>query len=114
MATTNTTIITTKKYDTGTITKLTGDNYRVWKTRMVYLFRTHKSMKIVDGTTPRPSTSGESQTDWDQKSNEALTAMLMSMSDVQVEEISSYTSAQQVWSKLATLYDSTSGENKQI
>ncbi len=39
---------------------------------------------------------------------------LMSMNDEQVEAISSCTSGQQVWKKLATMYESTSGENKQL
>ncbi|CAL8133313.1 unnamed protein product [Orchesella dallaii] len=40
--------------------------------------------------------------------------MLMSMEDEQVEAVSSCNNAQEVWQKLATMYESTSGENKQL
>ncbi len=82
--------------------------------RLTSLFATHESLGLVNGTETRPSTAGDSQTLWDQKSREALTAILMSMNDDQVEAISSCTSAQQVWKKLATMYESTSGQNKQL
>lgn len=113
-STSTTTYITTKKFDTGSITKLSADNYRVWKIRMTSIFTTHKSMKVVDGTEARPTSSGQKQEDWDQKASEAFTAMLMSMGDDQVEAVSSCKTAQEIWQKLSVMYESTSGENKQL
>ena len=78
------------------------------------MFETHHSMKVVNGTEARPATSGAAQEKWDQQSSDAFTAMLFSMEDDQVEAVSGCTSAQEVWKKLATMYESSSGENKQI
>lgn len=111
--TTTTTII--KRFDTGSINKLDGTNYRVWKMRLTSLFTSYESLGVVTGTESRPpNTAVDAQLIWDQKSREGLTAMLMSMSDDQVEAVSSCTTAQEVWSKLATMYESTSGENKSL
>lgn len=103
-----------KKFDTGSITKLNGENYRVWKIRLVSLFKTHRSLGVVEGTEARHATDADLQAEWDQKSGDAFTAVLMSMSDEQVEIISSCTTVQEIWRKLATMYESASGENKQL
>lgn len=88
--TTTTTII--KRFDTGSITKLDGTNYRVWKMRLTSLFTSYESLGVVTGTESRPpNTAVDAQLIWDQKSREGLTAMLMSMSDDQVEAVSSCT-----------------------
>jgi Reverse transcriptase (RNA-dependent DNA polymerase)/gag-polypeptide of LTR copia-type/GAG-pre-integrase domain len=109
-----TTIVNRNKFDTGSITKLNGENYRVWRMRMVSLFTTHKILEIVDGTTDRPALAGTAQEKWDQGNNEALTSILLSMNDDEVEAISGCKTAAEIWRKLSTMYQSVSGESKQI
>jgi len=111
---TTTTIVTSKKFDTGSIAKLTGDNFRVWKVRMQCLFTTHNIMGIVDGTTRRPLTDADKQQLWDQGNNEALTSLYLCMSDEEVEAISGCRTAAEIWRKLNTMYESISGESKQV
>lgn len=81
---------------------------------MVSLFSAHKSLGVVDGTVKRSTVAGQDQENWDQMSVEAITAMLLSMSDDQVEAVSICTSAQEIWKKLGTMYESCSGKNKQL
>lgn len=111
--TTTTTIVTSRKFDTGSITKLTGDNFRVWKVRMSSLFLTHNIMGVVDGTVARPAAAGPPQEKWDQSNNEALTSLYMTMTDSEVESISGCKTAEEIWRKLNIMYQSVSGESKQ-
>jgi hypothetical protein len=97
-------IVNKKKFDTASITKLNGDNYRVWKMRLTSLFDTHSILEIVDGTTKRPAAPGKEQKDWDRGNKEAFTALLMSISDEEVETISSCKTAVDIWKKLGTMY----------
>ena len=80
---------------------------------MTSLFNSHRIMGIVDGTTIRPTAAGEAQTKWDQENNEALTIMLLSMTDTEVESISGCVTSHQIWTKLGSMYQSISGESKQ-
>jgi len=101
--TNTTTIVNNKKFDISSITKLNGENYRVWRLRMMSLFTTHKIMNIVDGTLKRPSAEGKTRDEWDQCNNEAFTAMILSMNDEEVESISSCfveKSSSKVWQRL--------------
>jgi len=95
--TTQTTVISTQKFNASSITKLNGDNYRVWKMRLVSMFTCDKSLTIVDGTEARPTWDADAEAIWDRKSSEAFTAMLMTMSDEQVEAVSGCRNAQEVW-----------------
>lgn len=106
--------IVVKRFETSSITKLNGNNFLVWKMRLVSLFTSHKSLNIVNGTTGRPGTAGDAQNEWDQASSEALTALLMCMEDSQVEQVSGCKTAQEIWAKLHAMYESTSGENVQM
>lgn len=108
-----TTVISTRRFDTSAITRLNGDNYRVWKLRMVCLFKSHKILEVVDGSTTRPSATGSDPALWDQANNEAETCMLLSMGDDQVEAVSSCKTAAEIFKKLSSIYESTSGESKQ-
>jgi hypothetical protein len=113
------TIQQTTRYDTGSITKLNSTNYRVWKMRMISLFNAHHSLGIVQGTEVRPPTavapaSNEAQENWDQKTNEAMAAMLISMADEQVDAVANCTTPQQIWAKLITMYENAGGENIQM
>lgn len=112
-ATTTVINTTTRKFDTGSVTKLNGTNYRVWKIRMESLFASQSSLGIVKGTTSRPA-AGPDREKHDQKAQDAMTAMLLTMSDQEVENISGCGTAAEVWKKLGTMYESTSGENKQL
>lgn len=82
------TIITSKKFDTGSITKLTGDNYRVWKIRMTSLFLSHNIMGVVDGSVRRPGSPRDPLDKWNLNNNEALTSLYMCMADQEVEAVS--------------------------
>jgi len=66
----------------------------------------------VDGTELRPRASVDAQNEWDQKSSEAFSALLMTMSDEQAEAVSGCKTAQDIWKKLAIMCKSTSCENK--
>ena len=109
-----TTIVSSRKFDTASITKLNSDNFRVWKMRLTSLFESHNLMQIVNGTKIRPALSGSEQTAWDQGNSDAKTTMLLAMSDSEVETVSGCTTAAEIWRKLGTIYLSVSGESKQI
>jgi len=113
-STTTTVVSSSKKFDTASVTKLSGDNYRVWKLRMEKLLTTHKIMGIVDGSIPRPAASGKDQSAWDKGDNEAFTAMILTMADEEVESISCCKTAHEIWTKLATVYMNVSGESKNM
>jgi hypothetical protein len=81
--------------------------------RLTVLFKSHEILEIVDGTTPRLVAAGADQKKWDKGNIDALAVMLLSMSNSEVEAVSSYTTATQIWTKLASMYQSISGESKQ-
>ncbi|OXA51395.1 hypothetical protein Fcan01_12906 [Folsomia candida] len=110
---TSTTKISMRRFDTSSISKLNGENYTVWRIRLVCFFKTHQLMEIVDGTQIRPAASGPDQENWDEGNNEALTVMLFTMTDEQVEGVFGCKTAPEMWDKLSSIYQSTSGENKQ-
>jgi len=112
--TSKTTYVSSRKFDTASIGKLSGTNFRVWKMRMTSLFTTHGIMSSVDGTQPRPAITGTDRDSGDQGNNEAFTSMLMTMTDEEVEGISGCKTASEIWTKLNTMYQSLSGELKQI
>lgn len=108
-----TTIITSKKFDTASIEKLDGDNYRMWRRVLMCLFNSHEIMGIVDGTEARPAAAGDGQKKWDKGNNDAITTMMLSMSRTEVDSVSGCDTAAEIWTKLETMYHSTSGESKQ-
>ncbi|OXA39875.1 Copia protein, partial [Folsomia candida] len=112
--TTTTTTIVGRKFDTSSISKLDGDNFRVWKVRMSSLFRSHDLNEIVDGTSTRPAAVGDPQKEWDKRNNEAMTSLYLCMTDAEVESISGCATAHEIWNKLNTMYQSISGESKQV
>jgi len=112
--TTTTTVVSAKKFDTASITKLNGENYRVWRMTIGSLFTMHKIWNLVNGTIPRPTAAGNNQDIWDQANNEAFTAMLMSMSDEEVDFVSGCKTAPEIWTKLGSMYQSISGASKQV
>lgn len=111
--TSTTTVVSTKRFDTGSITKLNSENYRVWKLRMVSIFKTHNSLDIVEGRKTRPTSGADAQARFDQADSEAFTAMLMAMEDSQVEAVSGCTTSNEIWAKLLTMYENSSGACKQ-
>ena len=111
--TTSPTVIYNRKLDTSPITKLNGENYRVWKTRMKALLSTTKNISIVNGTSTGPR-SGETQQEWDDRETEAFATLLACMEDSQVEAVAGCNTSNQIWIKLATIYENSSGENIQV
>jgi hypothetical protein len=113
LQTTTTIEMVSKRLDTASITNLNNGNFRVSKVGVQSLFHTHNIMDIVDGSKLRPAAAGTKQTEWDQGNNEALT---LCMSDEEMEATSGCgrTTANEIWEKLNTMYQSVSGASKQI
>ncbi|CAG7674934.1 unnamed protein product, partial [Allacma fusca] len=61
-----------------------------------------------------PTTTSNTQDKWDTGNTDAFTSMLLTKSDSEVEKISRCTTASEIWEKLSKIYQSTSGESKQV
>jgi len=79
-AVSTTTVVSSRLFDTCGIVQLDADNYRTRSLRMRQLFKSNRIIDIINGTTPRPATAGDDQTNWDQANNDGLTTMYLTMS----------------------------------
>jgi len=106
-------IVTNKRFDKASITKINGNNFRVWKIRLQALFKTHDIMGVCEGSKSRPTAADADKRKLsDQQNNEAMTFMYLSIVDIEVEPISGCSTSAEIWTKFNTMYQSTSEEAK--
>jgi len=105
------TIVNSRKFDINCVEKLTKDNYRTWYMRMKAVFITHGILDIVDGSRTRPEADGPERKAYDQGSNEAYTALLLTMANEQVDKVSGCDTPMEIWTKLKVIYQNTTAED---
>lgn len=98
--------------------KLNGNNYVVWKARLLPLLRANKLLPIVEGTSSCPPThitqtsadgtttivSNPTYEDWSTHDQVALKWILNTLADTIVGRLSTFTSSTDAWRFTATSY----------
>jgi hypothetical protein len=102
------------KYHTknGVMDKLTAINYPKWRNAFIVLLRSMNALRIVQGEESEP-TPGNSATakaasaDFEKRSGQAASAILMSCSDAIAPYLEGMQDPQEMWNTLAERFDST-------
>lgn len=85
------------------------DNYLVWAARMKLGFKAAKLMDVVDGTDPKPSTSGDTKEIelWEKKDFAAQAMIMGCVTNELVIKISEAKTAKDAWDSFATEFGQT-------
>lgn len=93
--------------------KLQSDNWHEWKFKMQMIFRRAGVWRVVNGEEKRPEDKDvKGQADWDGKSEEALTAIGLTVDSSQTAHIRDCTTGPEAWSTLTALYERSGRANR--
>ncbi|MCO5595089.1 hypothetical protein L7F22_049127 [Adiantum nelumboides] len=84
--------------------KLTGTNYLTWAIRVTLLLKRATLWDIVDGTTPKPSTTDPGLADWTAKDLQAQAELMLHLGDRQVQMVRRCQTSAKIWTFLCATY----------
>jgi gag-polypeptide of LTR copia-type len=83
-----------------------GSNYVGWKTRTMQILRMRGLDSVVTGSDPKPDTSkGTELAEWQARDQEALTQIMLSISDGALRLISHHVSSKPAWDALQARWE---------
>jgi len=91
--------------------RFNGNNYNIWKQRMLTIFEYRLLDQLVLGTELHPGTPGADQDKFDDRNREAVMLLKLSVTDDQLPQIPSSKTVAEIWKHLKELHE-TSGKSR--
>jgi hypothetical protein len=99
--------------DLGSITKMKGSNFHLWKFQMRAIFLGKDLMGIADGSEPKPPDSADAavKADWRRRDNQAISLLCQTIDESMLKHVMSCVTSKQIWDKLKLIHEQNASEN---
>ena len=99
--------------DLGSITKMKGSNFHLWKFQMRAISLGKYLMSIADGSESKPPDSADAvvKADWRRRDNQAISLLCQTIDESMLKHVMSCVTSKQIWGKLKLIHEQNAYEN---
>ena len=87
--------------------RFNGNNYNIWKQRMLTIFEYRRLDQCILGKETRPGTAGADQDKFDDRNWEAVMLLKLFVADDQLPQIPSGKTSAEIWQQLKELHETS-------
>jgi hypothetical protein len=95
-----------------TIEKFSGENYHLWKFKMMMVLKEKGLWEFVEGKELDPAASEKERNDFKRREERALALLVLSLSDAQLLHVQPALTAKEAWLKLSEVHERKGLANK--